>query len=58
MKKTEKTYRQSSKYRCPLCKQWVEHSDYLYSRRRSAAGVWTIVESCRQCRDAENQTAG
>lgn len=51
MKKDEKTYRQSSKYRCPLCKQYVSSADYLFSHRRSPKGVWTIVEHCRTCRD-------
>lgn len=51
MKKEEKTYLQSSKYRCPLCKQYVLPSDYLFSHRRSSKGVWTIVERCRKCKD-------
>jgi hypothetical protein len=50
MKKQEKTYLNSNKYRCPVCKQWVASADYLYSRRRTAAGTWVIVESCRKCR--------
>ncbi len=52
MKKQEKTYLNSNKYRCPLCKQWVPSVDYLYSRRRTASGAWILVESCRKCRDA------
>jgi hypothetical protein len=54
MKKPEITFRQqaSTKYRCPLCKQWVSSADYLFTRRRSASGVWTLVESCRKCREA------
>jgi hypothetical protein len=51
MKKHEKTYLQSAKYRCPLCKQEVLPSDYLFLRRRSASGAWTIVERCRKCKD-------
>lgn len=50
MKKTEKTYLQSGKYRCPLCKQWVSSSDYLYSHKKLANGSWIVVESCRRCR--------
>ncbi|BBL76803.1 hypothetical protein [Methylomagnum ishizawai] len=51
MKKQEKLPN-PSKYRCPLCKQWVASVDYLYTRRRTAKGAWVIVESCRKCRDA------
>jgi C4-type Zn-finger protein len=51
MHKQEVTYRQSAKYRCPICKQWVLQADYLYSRKRTPKGEWVIVESCRKCRD-------
>jgi hypothetical protein len=39
MKKQEKTHLNPGKYRCPLCKQWVSSVDYLYTRRRTAAGA-------------------
>jgi len=51
MKKQEKTYLQSSKYRCPLCKQYVAASDYLFTNRRSAKGEWVMVERCRKCKE-------
>lgn len=53
MRKTEKTYRLSAKYRYPLCKQRVPSSDYLHFRRRAASGIWIVVESCRRCRSPE-----
>lgn len=53
MKKREKTYLKPDKYRCPMCKQQVPSSDYLFWHRRSASGAWTIVEGCRKCRDSK-----
>ena len=51
MKTKEKTYLQSTKYRCPICHQLVPPSDYLFSHKRLANGSRTIVEHCRKCRD-------